>query len=133
LGNNFINIEGNGIVHTIVVTKHLDSNTKCPKVLLCQNFVNGFTYEEEDMLLVAEPDLFITDTITLSELKILVVMVTDAKIGIVPKIDFNAKIGNDEKINIDPKIGIDMKININKLIFYFPHTPREILVDTMPT
>ncbi len=85
------------------------------------------------MLLVAEPDLFITDTITLSELKILVVMVTDAKIGIVPKIDFNAKIGNDEKINIDPKIGIDMKININKLIFYFPHTPREILVDTMPT
>jgi len=37
-------------IHTIVVTKHLDSNTKRSKVLLCYNFVNEITNEEEDML-----------------------------------------------------------------------------------
>ncbi len=30
---------------------------------------------------------------------------------------------------VDPKISIDMKIGTNELIFYFPHTVGEILVD----
>jgi hypothetical protein len=34
-GNNLITIEGNGTMQTINVTKHLDNNTKCPKVLSC--------------------------------------------------------------------------------------------------
>jgi hypothetical protein len=31
-GNNLINIEGNCIICTIIVTKHLDNNTKHPEV-----------------------------------------------------------------------------------------------------
>jgi hypothetical protein len=49
-----MNIEGNGNVRTIAVTKHLDNDTKCLEVLLFYNFVNGITNEEEDMLLVIE-------------------------------------------------------------------------------
>jgi hypothetical protein len=30
-GNNLITIEGNGTMQTIIVTKHLDNNTKHPK------------------------------------------------------------------------------------------------------
>ncbi len=66
-GNNLISIEGNGIVHTIAVTKHLNNNTKHLEVLFCYNFVNGVTYEEEGVLLVVELDLFIINTITLPE------------------------------------------------------------------
>jgi hypothetical protein len=37
-GNNMITIQGNGIVRTIVVTKHLGTNLKRPKVLLCFDY-----------------------------------------------------------------------------------------------
>jgi len=50
--NNLIGIEGNGVVHTIAITKHLDSNTKCLEVLLYYDFVNGARDKEEDVLLV---------------------------------------------------------------------------------
>ncbi len=42
-GNNLITIEGNGMVRTIIMTKHLDSNTKHPKVLLCYNLTKKIT------------------------------------------------------------------------------------------
>jgi len=87
------------IVRTIAITKHLDNNTKHPKVLFCYDFVNGITNEEEDVLLVAKPNLFAIGTITLPQLKILVTVVDDAKIG------------------------------TNEPIFEFPHTLGEILVD----
>ncbi len=51
-GNNFIHIEGNDIIHTLVVTKHLDNNTKCPKVLFCYDFVDGVVDKDENVLLV---------------------------------------------------------------------------------
>jgi hypothetical protein len=65
-----INIEGHGTIRTIVVTKHLDNNTKHPKVLLIYNFVNIITNEEKDMLLLVEPNLFAINTITLPKPKI---------------------------------------------------------------
>jgi hypothetical protein len=134
-GNNLISIEGNGIVRTIVITKHLDNNTKCLKVLLCYDFVNRVTNEEENLLLAAKLDLFTIITITLPKLEVLAIMSIDGKTGTNPKIDTNAKIGINVEIDIDPKIDIDtkpnieMKINTVEPIFYFPHTPREILVD----
>jgi hypothetical protein len=94
-GNNLISIEGNGTIHTIIVTKHLDSNTKCLEVLLCYDFVNEITNEEKDVLLVVKLDLFTIGTITLLELKILAIMAVDAKIDIVVKISTNAKIGTN--------------------------------------
>ncbi len=33
--NNMITIEGNGIMWTIAITKHLNNNTKCSKLFLC--------------------------------------------------------------------------------------------------
>jgi hypothetical protein len=93
----------------------LGSNTKCLEVLFCYDFVNEVTYEEEDVLLVVELDLFTINTITLPKSKILVVVVVD------------------EKLDTDTKISTYTKINTKEQIFDFPHALGEILVDITPT
>ncbi len=45
-------------MYIIIITKHLDSNTKCLEVLLCYDFVNGIINKEEDVLLEVELNLF---------------------------------------------------------------------------
>jgi hypothetical protein len=77
-GNNLITIEGNGIVQTIVVTKHLDSNTKHLKVLLCYDLMKGVTYKEEEIFFVIKPNLFTIGTTTLLELEILSAIIFNA-------------------------------------------------------
>jgi hypothetical protein len=62
-GENMITIEGNG---TILVTKHLDANTKQPEVLFYYDFANGITNELE-ILLQLELELFTIGMITLSK------------------------------------------------------------------
>ncbi len=63
----------------------------------------------------------------------------DGKTNTNPKIDIDAKIGINVEIDTDPKIDTDtktdtkMKIGTDEPIFYFPHTPREISVDTTLT
>jgi hypothetical protein len=57
-GNNIVTIQGNGMVKTIIVTKHLGAEVKRPKVLLCYNYHNGITNEEEDIIFVIESLLF---------------------------------------------------------------------------
>jgi hypothetical protein len=52
-------IQGNGIVQTIAVTKHLGTNLKRLKVLLCFEYQNGITYEEENLMFVSELSFFI--------------------------------------------------------------------------
>jgi hypothetical protein len=42
-GNNLITIEGTGMVQSIIVTKHLNNNTKCLEVLLCYDLIKGIT------------------------------------------------------------------------------------------
>ncbi len=101
--------------------------------MLFYDFVNEVTDEKKDVLLVVELDLFTIGTIILPKLEILAIMTIDAKIGIVVKISTNAKIGANPKISTNTKISTNMKINIDKLIFYFPHTLGEILINTMPT
>jgi hypothetical protein len=49
-GNTLIIIKSNGEIRTVLVTKHLDANTKQPKVLLYYDFANGITNEEEIFL-----------------------------------------------------------------------------------
>jgi len=117
----------------------LDNNIKHPKVLFCYDFVNEIIDEEEDMLLATKLYLFTIGTITLLKPKKLVKVVVDAKINIDAKTNIGAKTGIDPKNSIDAKIdtntkiGTDMKIDINEPIFYFPHRPRNFLVDTTPT
>jgi hypothetical protein len=60
----------------------LGSNTKCPKVLYCYDFVNKVIDEEENVLLVAEVDWFAIGTTILPKSKILMTVVANAKVGI---------------------------------------------------
>jgi len=36
-GSNTVTIQGNGIIQTIIITKHLQNEVRKPKVLLCYN------------------------------------------------------------------------------------------------
>jgi hypothetical protein len=42
----------------MVVTKHFSNQTKRPKVLLCDDFKNGNTNEEEDIILLQSQSCF---------------------------------------------------------------------------
>jgi hypothetical protein len=65
-GSNIITIQGNGTIRTIIVTKHLGGEVRRPEVLLCYNYQNGIT-NEEDIIFVIEPKLFPTGKISLPE------------------------------------------------------------------
>jgi hypothetical protein len=51
-------IQGNGIVQTIAMTKHLGINMKSPKVIMWFDYHNGITNEEEDLFFASDPKLF---------------------------------------------------------------------------
>ncbi len=52
--SNIVTIQGNGTVRTITVTKHLGGEVRRPKMLLCYNYQNGITNEEEDIIFATE-------------------------------------------------------------------------------
>jgi hypothetical protein len=64
-GNNMVTIQENVIIKTIVVTNHLGSNVKRPKVLLCFDYYNDITNDEKDLMFIDEPKLFSIGTINL--------------------------------------------------------------------
>jgi hypothetical protein len=55
-GSNIFIIQGNVIVRTIIVTKHLGGEVRRPKVLLWYNYQNGITNEEEDIMFAIKPN-----------------------------------------------------------------------------
>jgi hypothetical protein len=68
-GNNMITIQGNGTIKTIKMTKHLGTNLKKPKVLICFDYQNGITYEEKkDESTLRSPFLGVTLPIFLASL-----------------------------------------------------------------
>jgi hypothetical protein len=44
--SNIVTIQGNGIVKTIIIVKHLGGEVRKPKVLLCYDYHNGITDKE---------------------------------------------------------------------------------------
>ncbi len=64
-GSNNINIQGNGIVKTIIVTKHLVGEVRKSKVLLCYDYQNGTTMKK--MPFTIELELFSIGSISLLE------------------------------------------------------------------
>ncbi len=62
-----ITIQGTGAVKTITITKHLESEIRRPKMLLCYNYHNGITNEEKDIIFATKPKLFSIGTISLPE------------------------------------------------------------------
>jgi hypothetical protein len=63
-GSNIVTIQGSGIVRTITITKHLGNEVKRPKVLLCYNYHNGIT-DEEEIIFVTKPKKISIGTINL--------------------------------------------------------------------
>jgi hypothetical protein len=80
-GNNIITIEGNGTMQTISITKHLDSNTKRPEVLLCYDLMKSVMDKKEEIFFIEKPDLFTIGIITLPKPKILNVAFFGAEVG----------------------------------------------------
>jgi len=56
-GGDIVTIQGNGIVRTIIDTKHLGGEVRILGVLLCYNYLNVNTDEEEDIIFAREPKL----------------------------------------------------------------------------
>jgi hypothetical protein len=54
-GNNIFTVQGNGIVKTITIIKHLGNEVRKLEVLLCYDYYNGITNEEEDIIFVIKP------------------------------------------------------------------------------
>ncbi len=54
-GNNIVTVQGNGMVKTIVMTKHLGAKVEQPKMLLCYDYHNGIINEKEDIIFVIKP------------------------------------------------------------------------------
>ncbi len=66
-GSNIVTIQRNGTTRTITITKHLGSEVRRPKMLLCYDYQNGITYEEEDIIFATKLELFSIGTINLLE------------------------------------------------------------------
>ncbi len=52
--SNTITILDNGTVRTITITKHLGSEVKRPKMLLCYDYQNGII-DEKNIIFATEP------------------------------------------------------------------------------
>ncbi len=76
LGEKLDHHRSNGVIWTILVTKHLDANTKWLEVLLFYDFANDIRYEEEEILHHVELKLFTIKMITLPKLSTLMFDVT---------------------------------------------------------
>ncbi len=66
-GNNIVTIQGNEIVKIIIVTKRLGGEIRRLEVLLCYDYQNGITNEEEDIIFAIELELFSIGTMNLLE------------------------------------------------------------------
>ncbi len=118
------------------MAKHLGINLKRPKVLLCFDYQNGITDEEEDLMFISEHDLFFIGTINLPLifLETVVVNIIQTKITIEtrdartkPSCNFrsNAEIAFDKKHE-------DILKDKEYPKTYYHHTPRQMQVDETP-
>jgi hypothetical protein len=57
-GSNIVAIQGKGTIRTITITKHLRGEVRRPEMLLCYDYQNVVTDEEEDIIFATKPKLF---------------------------------------------------------------------------
>ena len=62
-GNNKVQIMGNGTVKTVKINHQLGYEAIIPHALICYNFVEGITDEEEEILMAADSTLHTLGTI----------------------------------------------------------------------
>ncbi len=56
-GSNIVTIQRNGIMKTITITKHLGGEIRKLEVILCYDYQNGITHEE-DIIFATKLKLF---------------------------------------------------------------------------
>ncbi len=66
--SNIVTIQRNGMVKTIIISKHLGNEVRRLEVLLCYDSQNGITYEEEDIIFAIKLELFSIGTINLPKI-----------------------------------------------------------------
>jgi hypothetical protein len=49
-GSNIVTIQGNGIIKTIIIIKHLGGEVRKLEVLICYDYHNGIIDKEEDFI-----------------------------------------------------------------------------------
>jgi hypothetical protein len=54
-GNNVIIVQGNGTIRTISDNMKLGVETRRPQVFVCYDFMEGLTYEKEDLIFETKP------------------------------------------------------------------------------
>ncbi len=62
-GNNIISIQGANTIRNILIIRKLGAPIKCLEVLVCYDFHSRISNEEEDLMFVTEPGLFLIGTI----------------------------------------------------------------------
>jgi hypothetical protein len=67
-GSITITIQGNGTVKAITVTKHLGGEVRRLEILLCYDYQNGITNEEENIIFITKPKLLSIKTISLLDI-----------------------------------------------------------------
>jgi len=136
-GSNIVTIQRNGTIRTIIVTKHLGGEVKRPEVLLCYDYQNGITYEEEDIILTTKPKLFSIGTINLSKTIQSVkstnveIMDIDVKTSIFKQ---GSGVHNTKKKILgnkyEPKVALEDKVYLKT---YYRHQPGSVIVDETQT
>jgi hypothetical protein len=131
-GSNIVTIQGNGIVRTITVTKHLRNEIRRPKMLLYYEYHNGIT-NEEDIIFVTKPKLFSIGIINfpnkIQSMKTtdVEIMDTDVRISI-SKQGFRIQSTKKKILNnkYEPKVALEVKVCKE---MYYRHQSRSVIVD----
>jgi len=83
-GSDTITLQGNGIIRTITITKHLGGEVRKVELLLCYNYHNGIIDEEKDIIFATQLELFSIRIIslpkTISSMKTIDVEIMDADV-----------------------------------------------------
>ncbi len=137
MGSNTITIQGNGIVITITVTKHLEGEVRKLEMLLRYNYQNGIIDEEENVIFATEPKLFSIGRINLPKkiqsLKTTYVKIMDIDVKtIISEEEFEVQ-NTKKKIvrnKYEPKVTLKDKVYLDT---YYSHQPGSVIVDENPT
>jgi len=133
-GNNVITIQGNGIVRTILINRKLGAETRRPQALVCNDLMEGLTYEKEDLIFEIERKLISNGTITIYE-TVSLLNVGVSKIRNVE--EFDLKQGtNDQRVAevvpltvkledfyVTPKVSLEDKVYLET---YYHHSQDDI-------
>jgi hypothetical protein len=113
--------------------KHLGTNVKRPKVLLCFDYQNDITYEEKDSIFVSELELFSIGTINLSLIFLETIVINTIQPKIATEIA-NSKVEpccnfkGSAKIVFDKKIKVNLKDNVYPKTYYH-HMLGQVQID----